>query len=60
MPIEIKELTVKVTVNPTSDGGTSPPSSREGRSIPGTTDKEEIIAECVEQVMERIKDKTER
>ena len=60
MPIEIRELTIKVSVNPTGDGPASGTVASPGQGDPGTNDKEEIIAECVEQVMERIKDKTER
>jgi hypothetical protein len=60
MPIEIRELTIKVSVNPTEEVATSTAAPASGGSSAGLPDKEEIIAECIEQVMERLKDKTER
>jgi hypothetical protein len=61
MPIEIKELTIKVSVTPVQDGPQENQASK-----PGSSGKEEgsgqedIIAACVEQVMDRIRDKLER
>lgn len=52
MPIEIKELHIKITVDegkPSSTGNTG-----------AGTDKQKIIAECVEQVMEILDAKKER
>jgi hypothetical protein len=58
MPIEIRELNIKVSVsqNQQEQGSTPPAGTPEG-ALP---DKDEIIAECVEQVMELLKLKTER
>lgn len=57
MPIEIHELNVKVNVSGTPDNGgdtPSPPSPDQG------TSKDDIISECVEQVLEILKMKSER
>ena len=51
MPIEIKELVIKTSVND-QKGEASSPDSRGGKS--------NIVAECVEQVMEILKEKEER
>jgi hypothetical protein len=62
MPIEIKELHIKAVINQgdkqidqTSRAGSD--KSAEGGS---TSDKEEIIAECVEKVLAILKEKNER
>ena len=52
MPIEIKELHIKINVDETQR------ESRTGRLSQGV--KEQLIAACVEQVMEILKDKQER
>mgnify|MGYP000612919230 CR=1 FL=1 len=52
MPIEIKELHIKITV----DEGKPSTTSGSGKGL----DKQKIIAECVEQVMEIIEEKKER
>jgi len=61
MPIEIKELHIRVTVNTSpgeqSSGGQSPPPAGGGGP---EGDKEAIIAECVEQVLEILQNKAER
>lgn len=63
MPLEIKELHIKVTVN---EGlGNESPGIATSLSLPSDSDqqipdKEAIIAECVEQVMEILKEKQER
>lgn len=59
MPIEIKELHIKVTVNalpPSSAQSTAPsaPTASSGE------DKDAIVAECVEQVLQILLAKTER
>jgi Family of unknown function (DUF5908) len=60
MPIEIKELHIKVTVN-ASQGGTPTASAQTADSgAAPATDKDDIVAECVEQVMQIIKEKMER
>ena len=53
MPIEIRELVIKATISE---------SSGEGRAFSKakTKEKEEIIAECVEQVMEILRNQSER
>ncbi|WP_346857588.1 DUF5908 family protein [uncultured Draconibacterium sp.] len=53
MPIEIKELHIKIKVG--DDGTASSP-----QTSGGTTDKEEIIEACVEQIMEILSKKEER
>lgn len=51
MPIEIKELNIKINVD---NGNTQQQSST------GESDKEEIIETCVEQVLEILSKKEER
>ncbi|NTW50996.1 MAG: hypothetical protein HGB22_00205 [Chlorobiaceae bacterium] len=58
MPIEIRELNIRVSVNQNQqeqDGSTAPAGA--SAALP---DKDELIAECVEQVMELIKLQHER
>jgi hypothetical protein len=53
MPIEIRELVIKATIGePKSEGASF--------SKAQTQEKEEIIAECVEQVMEILRNQLER
>ena len=55
MPIEIRELIIRAEVSPQQNGG--------GASGPGGTaasDREQLIRDCVEQVMELIRQKEER
>lgn len=55
MPIEIRELNIKVSVSQNQpEQGNEPPA---GNAMP---DKDEIISECVEQVMELLKLKNDR
>lgn len=55
MPIEIKELVVRATVDNKNKGNKQQaPSSGAG------TDKKAIVSECVEQVLEILKSKTEK
>lgn len=58
MPIEIKELHIRVAVNaePGKQAGAQGASGAAG----GAEDKDAIVAECVEQVLERIQSKKER
>jgi hypothetical protein len=62
MPIEIKELHIRVNVTPPAlaqESSVSAPSP--GRTgIAGAREKQEIIAECVEQVMKILESKKER
>ena len=53
MPIEIKELHIKINVNENSSSGIKPASSA------SATEKDNV-AECVEQVMKIIERKKER
>ncbi len=60
MPVEIKELHIKVTVNTQQQSKTSEsPGKSAGGSEPGAG-REEIVAECVEKVLEIIRNKKER
>ncbi|WP_372756875.1 DUF5908 family protein [Mariniflexile sp.] len=52
MPIEIKELFIKINVDESTN--------RTGTVKTLERDKSEIIAICVEEVMERIKEQKER
>jgi hypothetical protein len=61
MPIEIRELNIRVSVNQSpaeqdSNAGGGGGSKGGG----GGGDKDEIIAECVEQILEILKNKNER
>ncbi|QTE46205.1 MULTISPECIES: DUF5908 family protein [Mucilaginibacter] len=58
MPIEIRELNIRVSVNQSPAEQDSKPSGGGGGS--GGGDKDEIIAECVEQILEILKNKNER
>jgi hypothetical protein len=62
MPIQIRELHIKVVVN----AAESPPNSASAENQPqqagggSATDKDLIISECVEQVMAILREKTEK
>ena len=59
MPIEIKELNIRINVNQNQaeQGDTS---SKDGAQSQPMPEKDELIAECIEQVMELLKNKHER
>lgn len=58
MPIEIRELNIRVSVTQNQqEQGSGPAAGGVPAELP---DKEELIAECVEQVMELIKLRQER
>ena len=62
MPIEIRELIIKAVVSPEQENGTSIsaiPAINSGTNN-GITAKEEIIHECMERIMQILKDKKER
>jgi hypothetical protein len=59
MPIEIRELNIRVSVNQ-SPAEQDSKSGGGGGSKGGGADKDEIIAECVEQILEILKNKNER
>ncbi|WP_114937093.1 MULTISPECIES: DUF5908 family protein [Mucilaginibacter] len=61
MPIEIRELNIRVSVNQSpaeQDSGAG--GGGGGAKGGGGGDKDEIIAECVEQILEILKNKNER
>ena len=64
MPIEIKELHIHVVVNAESGGqAATKPQAGTGESNSGSSgggDKDTIIAECVEQVLDILQNKRER
>lgn len=65
MPIEIKELHIHVVVNAASGGqaAAKPQQAGTGESNSGGSgggDKDTIIAECVEQVLDILQNKRER
>ena len=63
MPIEIKELHIRVTVNTTPGGQPAGQQSTAGGNsgkAGSGGDNEAIIAECVEQVLQILQNKTER
>jgi len=58
MPVQIQELIIRASINedvvtPSTDKGKYAPAS-------DSKDKEEIIHECIERIMELLKTKTER
>ena len=59
MPLEIKELIIRVSVN---QPGQQAPSSQAPSSQPGDNkdEKESLIDQCVEQVVDLLKNKKER
>ena len=58
MPIEIKELHIRVTVNATDGRSSDQQTNNSGKSSEG--DRQAIISECVEQVLEILQNKLER
>lgn len=63
MPIEIKELHIRVAVNSSPDGQASakPPASGGGSNPLSSDDaKDLLVAECVEQVLQILQRKMER
>lgn len=62
MPIEIKELHIKVVVNASKNEAPSQaqPKTGNGNKNSGVAEKDAIIAECVEQVLQILQRKTER
>jgi hypothetical protein len=65
MPVEIKELHIRVTVNEPAPSGTGKTGTDSGAAKPGsaggaTADREAIISECVEQMLNVLQNKLER
>lgn len=56
MPLEIKEIVITASVVSTPGAASS---ASEGSTV-STSNKAEIIAECVEQVLEILREKNER
>jgi hypothetical protein len=59
MPIEIKELHIRVTVNPPPSGGGSTQTAP-APAAAGGANKDALVAECVEQVLQILQQKRER
>lgn len=55
MPLEIKELVIKAVVSTEKDSGAASPAAG-----PEGGGREALVAECVEQVMEILREKAER
>ena len=55
MPVEIRELVIRAEVNPQQGDGKGA-----GQGSGAVSDREQIIRDCVEQVMEIIQQKEER
>jgi hypothetical protein len=62
MPIEIRELHIKVSVTSPESGQVSVTSASSGQNQRASSEnsKEEIVAACVEKVMEILQNKGER
>jgi hypothetical protein len=64
MPVEIRELHIKVTVNeaPQGDGADAGRNAgeRSAEGAGGGAEREAIVAECVEQVLRIMQNKRER
>jgi hypothetical protein len=59
MPIEIRELNIKINVNERQPTG-QPLNTNTAREQERTEVEGNLLAECVEQVMQILKEKTER
>jgi hypothetical protein len=57
MPLEIKELHIKVTVNQPSQGQQQAAPATGGKA---DDDKEALISQCVDEILEIIDNKKER
>lgn len=60
MPIEIKELYIRVTVNAPPEQNPAAKPGDGKNAAGGGEDKEALIAECVEQVLQILQNKRER
>lgn len=56
MPVEIRELIIRATIGNPNQGGSNNATANDQEAAP----KEEIIKECVGQVIDLIKNKNER
>lgn len=59
MPIEIRELVIKMVVEEAAAGNTSKAGSNGGQ-VNGTNTEERLVNICVEKVFEILKEKNER
>lgn len=57
MPIEIRELVIKAQVTPEHTGNNS---ATGGNNANAATGQEQVVALCVEKVLEILKEKSER
>lgn len=53
MPIEIRELVIKATIDESG-------AQESTATTPGAIDREEIIADCVEQILQILREQMER
>jgi hypothetical protein len=65
MPVEIRELHIRVTVNEparpeTGKSGAESGGGKAGSAGGATADREAIVSECVEQVLNVLQNKLER
>lgn len=63
MPIEIKELHIRVAVNAAPPPASGKPAAGSAQAPPAAgqaADQDTIVATCVEQVLEILKNKAER
>jgi hypothetical protein len=60
MPIEIKELHIRVAVNAPPGAGSAPAGAGSSKGGDGADTKDDIIAECVEQVLNILQSKRDR
>ena len=58
MPLEIRELHIKVNVNESPGGAGSPQLAPAGG--PGKDDKEQMLRDCIEEVMQLLQNTKER
>nr|WP_315219957.1 DUF5908 family protein [uncultured Duganella sp.] len=58
MPIEIRELHIKVAVTGGAGGASAPPAG--GADTAGDQAQQAIVAQCVEQVLRILQNKMER
>ena len=56
MPVEIREIIIRANVGNPNQGASNNSTGTDQEAVP----KEEIVKECISQVMEIIKDKNER
>lgn len=56
MPVEIRELIIRANVGNPNQGGSNNATGNDTDAVP----KEEIVKECLQQVMDIVKDKSER